>query len=230
MGAIAFTAENYLYADRNETRTFDAARRCDKLGSKEPAMLVLAITLALAAAGPKAFTPPVMKEPDAAPTAWFLEDPKHRRWCTFTTRKAAEAFGKALGEFALSDTPGVAWIRIEGGKLDSVTVQIQSEDAFTEDRYFFDPSLHVAELRRTGLYVNDRRGTYVLKPNAAGKLAPTPQTVALLKRVDTLGYETYFVHWDTYSRLSEMPFAKMIAFDAAKVTVKPGCTPTPKGG
>jgi hypothetical protein len=193
-------------------------------------MLILALALALAAADPKTLTPKVLKEPHTAPAAWFLEDRKRRRWCTFSTRKAAEAFSGTLGDFALSETPGVAWVRIDGGKLVSITEQVQSEDAFTEDRYFFDPAGRVTELRRSGLYVNDERATYILRPNVAGKLVTTPQTQALMKQLDARGYTLYFVRWDTYGRLAEMPFAKLIAFNGGRVTVKPGCTPTPKGG
>jgi hypothetical protein len=178
------------------------------------------LPLLLAAA---AFVPPVIKEPPAPPAAWFVEDLTHDRWCQFGSRKRAEAFAASFGTSG-PETPGAAWVRLANGKLDSVTVQSTSDDAFTEDRYFFAPDGQVAELRRTAAYAQDKPATYVFKLDPTGKLAATPQTKALVKRLDGLHYTTYYLDWDKYHRFAELPFAGLIAIKDGKATIKTGCT------
>jgi hypothetical protein len=170
-----------------------------------------------------------MEEPDTPGDAWLLEDPRRGVWCAFKERGPLEALGAEVGKWLetsnFQGNPGYAWIRLRGGELTSITVERISEDANTEDRYFFDASGRVVELRRTGFYIHDERATYVFKRDAAGRLALTPQSRALRKRVERLEYQTYFLEWPLYQRLSEFPFARLIGRRDGKPVVKSGCTP-----
>jgi hypothetical protein len=229
METMAFTPQNYAPSNRNETRTFDAAHRSAKLVLMGWNLLaILALALAQPAPDPhrEAFKPPVIKEPDEPADAWFFEDPGRNVWCGFNDRRSLEAFAKGV-EPPDHGAPGYAFVFMRAGRLSSIILETTSEDAFSSDHYLVSNG-RLTELRRTGHYIRDDLITYVLRQDAKGRWKPTAATRDLRAKAHAAGFEDYWMDWSTYSRLEAMPFAKLIAFNGGKVTVKSGCTPTPK--
>ena len=187
-------------------------------------MITLAVSFLLAAAA-QVYDAHPGKAHDEHAAAWFLEDPRNGSWCAFTSRTALNAKGKELDKADLEDTPVYAWLELKSGRIDAITVETMSEDAFTDDRYRFGPSGRIESLGRTGHYINDHWSTFFYQPDAKGHLVLPPEGRTIARALErNKNYTTYWLEWDRYDRLSEMPFASLISVSAGKTTVQLGCT------
>jgi hypothetical protein len=168
------------------------------------------------AAAPR-YAPPAEPEPGTPPKAYFGKDVGSGRWCAM----AGDAFERrsAAGEI---DAEEVGWIRYSGGGFQSVTVQLQSEDALATDRYAFDRDGRVVPLVRTGGYIESPPASLVFAPDASGRLAPNARSRAVLRRMDEADYDHYIEHWPAYGRFQDLPFAGLIEI-ADGVRVRFGC-------
>ena len=163
------------------------------------------------------FKPPQIDEPKAHPDVWFGQR-KDGRWCAFSWKKKS---GEFLGGFE------TAWARYENGRLASLTTFSVSEDAASQDRYFFDPDRRLTKMIRTGHYVEAPWASFTYVPDALGKLKLTPEAKALEARMGKATYETYFVDWPIYSSVSAMPFAELVDWNLG-AAVRLGCAKHPK--
>ncbi len=157
---------------------------------------------------PQRFKPPVEFEnrkgvPD--PQLWFARRARTGRWCAFD-RGTFERLAKQD-----EIQPGVfGWARFDAHGLRSVTYAQESEDAYSEDRYVLGPDHQIARMVRTGHYINDPWVSVTFEPDASGRLRLTPASAAIVKKMSAAGLETYFVDWDHFSKLSQLPFASLL--------------------
>jgi hypothetical protein len=135
--------------------------------------------------------------------AWFMQDLETRQWCAFVNE--ANARSAEEGERFDWHESG----RLEYGDDARVTVMVmsQSEDAYVEDSYSFAPDLSVAQVVRKGHYVNDPFFTATYRPDDAGTLNLTAETV---EASGHWPHTTYFLEWPLYRTFAELPFAPLI--------------------
>ena len=75
---------------------------------------------------------------------------------------------------------------------------------------------------RTGHYINDPWTSVTFEPDASGRLRLTPASKAIVTKMDASGWETYFVNWDHFSKLRQLPFSSLL--DRQKgARIVPGC-------
>lgn len=169
---------------------------------------LLPLGSSLSAKPVKRFKPPVEFEnrkgvPD--PQLWFAREAKTGRWCAFD-RGTFERLAKQDGI-----QPGVlGWARFDAQGLKSVTYARESEDAYSEDRYVMGPDHGIARMVRTGHYINDPWVSVTFEPDVSGRLRLTSASAAIVKKMNAAGLETYFVEWDHFSKLGQLPFASLL--------------------
>jgi hypothetical protein len=172
------------------------------------AFVLLPLGASWSAQPAKRFTPPVTFEnrkgvPD--PQVWFARESKTGRWCAFdraTLERQAKRDEIRPGESG--------WARFDAHGLQSVTYAQESEDAYSEDRYFVGPVHEVERMVRTGHYINDPWVSVTFEPDASGRLRLTPASKAIVQKMDASGWETYFVNWDHFSKLRQLPFGSLL--------------------
>jgi hypothetical protein len=122
------------------------------------------------------------------------------------------------------DPEEVGWIRHSGARLESVTIQAQSEDALATDLYTFDLAGKVTRLVRTGGYINSPPASLIFVPDSKGRLRLDPKSREVLRRLDAAGYEHYIEDWRKYERFDQLPFGRLIDRSDG-VHVRIGCAP-----
>src|SRR3569623_1205259 len=80
--------------------------------------------------------------------AWFYHDSASQHWCSVVS----DADSKAASKDERFDWHETGWLRYHRSKIDSIMIMLQSEDAYEEDTYTFDPDLRVRQLVRRGHY------------------------------------------------------------------------------
>lgn len=156
------------------------------------------------AAGP-AYEPPVEPAPPGRPDAYFGKALGSGGWCAFD-----EAAWRAQVAAERVQPGEAAWVRLSMTGVESVTVETQSEDALSTDRYVFAADGRVARLVRTGGYINSPPASLEYRPDGKGGLALTAAAREVLQRMDEAGYEHYIEAWPTYRRFKDLPFAGLI--------------------
>lgn len=141
----------------------------------------------------------------ASGQAWFYANTASHRWCSYVTNASAEAAAKGVEV----DASRSGWLRYSGGRIVSIVVTSQSEDAYVEDTYIFNSDLTVKELVRRGHYVDDPFITAVFKPVGQGKLRMSPHSRKTIRRLGKR-QATYFLDWPTFPNFSSLPFASLI--------------------
>lgn len=173
-----------------------------------PSLAVIACLLTtgasrgLAAPG---YVPPVTHEDRTDVSIWFARIKATGKWCQFDSETmAAHSKREDLvpGEFG--------WARFDGRHLKSVTYAQQSEDAYVEDRYYLGSKNQVQKMVRTGHYITAPWVSVTFQPDGAGRLRLSSASKSVIQKMTADGQETYFVDWDHFSRLSQLPFGKFL--------------------
>jgi hypothetical protein len=144
------------------------------------------------------------------------------RWCAVTEEAKAKAIAVS-DRFASGSS---AMLHSRGGKLGTLIVMTESEDAYVEDRYTFDAGLSVAKLDRRGHYINDPYISVTFLRIGNGPLALSPTSKQLVQSETKAGHETYFVDWPHYRSFAEFPFASVVRFRRS-LTVTHHCPARP---
>jgi hypothetical protein len=135
--------------------------------------------------------------------AWFVSNYETKQWCAFVDEASAST---------AADDDRLDWsvsARLTYGVDQPVTllVALQSEDAYVEDSYSFAPDLSLIQVVRMGHYVSDPFFTATYRPDDAGELHLTAESVEAVGNWD---YTTYFLDWPIYRSFGELPFAALI--------------------
>jgi hypothetical protein len=164
-----------------------------------------------------AYTPPTdFGKNDTPPSAYFARLNRTGRWCVATPAKWMR-----LVDRDKVDSHEFGWVRFDDGWPIAVTYAYQSEDAYSEDRYLVGKDHRVGKMIRTGHYINDPWASVTFLPDAQGRLRLTADSKVIVRKMDAAGYDPYFVDWDHFSRLEQIPFARLLDLDHR--TAGPSC-------
>jgi hypothetical protein len=155
-----------------------------------------------AAAAP--YTPPVTFEGQKGVQVWFGRVKATGKWCAFGLDEMKRRFARSE---VLAEDSG--WARYDGDRLLSITHVQENEDAYAEDRYVIGAKGEVARMIRTGHYIKDPWASVTFEPDSQGRLRLTAASKQVVQRMGQAEYETYFVDWDHFSTLAQIPFAKL---------------------
>ena len=156
------------------------------------------------------YKPPVERESQSSVAVWFGEVKRAGHWCVLDK--------KAIGRLEAIRPEGreFGWARYDAHGLVSVTDANESEDAYAEDRYLVDPAGAVIKMVRTGHYINDPWASVTFEPDAKGRLRLTPSSSRIVRMMKAAGYDPYFAtDWGHVSRLTQLPYAKLLDLKAA---------------
>lgn len=172
--------------------------------------------LMVMAAGPSAAFAAAPAEPRQA---WFYSmDVEGTRWCAATSDAAAQAASQS--EWV--DAGESVRLRYHGAVIDGLTVVLRSEDAFVEDDYRLFPDGRVRELQRRGAYGGQDVISVVFQPDARGHLQLNEKSRAAMADEEKANRETYFIAWDHYTRLSDMPFMRSVVMEPV-ISISQSC-------
>ena len=155
------------------------------------------------------YKPPVMRDDRRRISVWFGQVLKTGKWCAFDRK----TFDRESNRDRLA--PNISgWARYGAKGLTSVTLFQTSEDAGSEDHFFVDAGA-VTKMIRTGGYIQDPSVSVTFEPDKRGRLRLTAASTIVVKQMNKAGYDPYFVDWPHASRLSQLPFAKLLDLKTA---------------
>lgn len=155
-----------------------------------------------------------MRDDGPGVSIWFGRVLRTGQWCAFDRKTVRMNYEQ--NKLASNQS---GWARYGARGLTSVTSVQESEDAFAEDQFFVDAKGVVTKMVRTGHYINDPLASVTFEPDAQGRLRLTPGSKKVVERMKAAHYDPYFVDWDHFSRLSQLPFVKLLDL---KTAPKPG--------
>jgi hypothetical protein len=163
------------------------------------------------------YTPPTdFGKNDTPPSVYFGRLKRTGKWCA-----AKPDPWKQLVDHERIASDEFGWVRFDDGWPVAITFAQQSEDADVEDRYLVGKDHRVVKMIRTGHYINDPWASVTFEPDAQGRLRLTEASKVIVHKMDDAMYETYWVNWDHFSRLEQIPFAQLIDLD--RRTASPTC-------
>jgi hypothetical protein len=178
--------------------------------SRPVLLLALAVSVLLTVAPTPArtaqdYVPPVTHEDRTSVSVWFARVKKTGKWCEFDRQTLNRRSGRDEligGEFG--------WARFTGRHLQSVTYARQSEDAYVEDRYYVGSKNEVQKMVRTGHYIAGPWVSVTFEPDGAGHLRLSARSKAVVRKMTADNQETYYVEWNHFSKLSQIPFSRLL--------------------
>jgi hypothetical protein len=159
----------------------------------------------------------------ARPTSqnvWFYLTSDKRHWCATTSDIKARA-AAANPAFASGMS---AWLQLHGRTVESVQVSTESEDAYVEDTYTFNPNLRIVSVRRRGHYNLEPFFEVTFAPDKSGSLRLTRFSKMKVSKLAT-SQEVYFVDWPVYRRYADFPFVPLITA-ASPIAASQACPTT----
>ena len=162
----------------------------------------------------RSYKPPVMRDDGPGVSIWFGRVVHSGKWCAFDRKAVRRAYEQ--NKLATDES---GWARYDAHGLTSVTFVSESEDAFAEDQFFVDHKGVVMKMIRTGHYINDPLASVTFEPDARSRLRLAPSSKQVVERMKAAGYDPYFVDWEHFSNLSQLPFVKLLDL---KTAPKPG--------
>jgi hypothetical protein len=137
---------------------------------------------------------------------WFGRLATSGEWCALDNRSMKRHQKD-------QDLDEIGWARFDGNRLKSLTYAREDEgqDSYVEDRYFVGPRNVILRMVRTGHYINDPVTAVTFAPGGHGELALTAASKRRVQNMVAAKEETYWVDWEAFSRLDQIPFAKLAA-------------------
>jgi hypothetical protein len=180
----------------------------------------ICVSVAVAQVGPKqasdaaspaaqSYSPPVMREHGNELLTYFGRLKSSGKWCSCDLKTWKQLVKR---DAVVGDEFG--WARYDAHGLVSVTFAQQSEDAFAEDRYFIGSDGRASKMIRTGAYSNDPVASVIFEPDPQGRLRLSASGKDVVRKMTAAGFETYFVDWNHFSKLSQIPFAPLLSLKA----------------
>jgi hypothetical protein len=178
-------------------------------------VFAIALAAALSAATPlglvhayaaPSYKPPVMRDDRKEPITFFGRLKSTGRWCSYdlkTWKKLVKRDAVIGDEFG--------WMHYDARGPLSVTFFQQSEDAFAEDQYFVGPDAQVSKMVRTGAVYEDPLASVSFEPDPQGRLRLSASAKVVVQKMKAAGYGPYWVDWDHYSKLGQMPFSNLLS-------------------
>ncbi len=163
----------------------------------------IGIVRALAA---QSYSPPVMRDSRREPITFFGRLKSSGKWCPYDLKTWKRLVKQ---DAVIGDEFG--WAHEDAHRLLSVVFFQQSEDAFAEDQYFAEPDGRVSKMIRTGAYYGDPIASVIFEPDQQHRLRLSATGKVVVKKMNDAGFDPYFVDWDHFSALSQLPFAKLFS-------------------